>query len=80
MKSFSKSQWKHYLFLKQDLNESKVFLHEIIKKLDDRCPNNIDHLLCNKVRYEQHISDIEETLRLYNGIEQQYNNNNNNNI
>lgn len=76
MREFTFKDLTRYNFLKSTLNDNNKFIFDIDKKINERYAKNIEKLRENKLKYQQDNIDIEERLKYYSGIEEQFGENN----
>ena len=76
MIEFTFKDLTRYNFLKSTLNDNNKFIFDIDKKINERYAKNIEKLRENKLKYQQDNIDIEERLKYYYGIEEQFGENN----
>ena len=72
MMEFTFKDLTRYNFLKSTLNDNNKFIFDIDKKINQRYAKNIEKLRENKSKYQQDNIDIEERLKYYSGIEEQF--------
>ena len=76
MREFTFKDLTRYNFLKSTINDNNKFIFDIDKKINERYAKNIEKLRENKLKYQQDNIDIEERLKYYSGIEEQFGENN----